>query len=105
MAKTKAIRLKPQDYQIPIHEDLSADDNGASEMDETEDEAQSPLSRGASSSDEDAECSEEELEQSVAEDMARFEDTFKGISDRYRLINRIGEGTAMSSSLHEKEIH
>ena len=95
MAKQKAIRVKAQDYQIPIHEDVSGDENGASEMDETENEAESPLSRGASSSDEDAESSEEELEQSVAEDMARFEDTFKGISDRYRLINRIGEGNTM----------
>jgi cell division control protein 7 len=99
MAKPKVIRLKGQDYPIPIHEDVSADENGASEMDETEDEAQSPLSRGASSSDEDAECSEEELEESVAEDMARFEDTFKGISDRYRLINRIGEGRTIHQYL------
>ena len=36
--------------------------------------------------------SDEEIDESVAEDMARFEDSFVGISKRYRLINRIGEG-------------
>ena len=30
--------------------------------------------------------------QSVMEDMAKFEDTFQGITQRFRLINRIGEG-------------
>ncbi|KAF2730074.1 kinase-like protein [Polyplosphaeria fusca] len=37
--------------------------------------------------------SDEEVEDSVADDMARFEDSFVGINKRYRLINRIGEGT------------
>ena len=35
----------------------------------------------------------EEVEESVAQDMALFAQTFKGIESRYRLINRIGEGT------------
>ncbi|EQL28937.1 CDC7 protein kinase [Blastomyces dermatitidis ATCC 26199] len=35
----------------------------------------------------------EEVDESVAEDMRKLESTFKGISSRYRLINRIGEGT------------
>lgn len=34
-----------------------------------------------------------EPEDSVLEDMERFEQSFKGITKRYRLINRIGEGT------------
>ena len=33
------------------------------------------------------------VEKAVMEDMAKFEDTFKGITERFRLINRIGEGT------------
>lgn len=33
-----------------------------------------------------------EVDESVAEDMLNLEDTFKGISQRFRLINRIGEG-------------
>lgn len=35
----------------------------------------------------------EEVEESVREDMKRLEDTFPGISRKFRLINRIGEGT------------
>ncbi|KAK7533027.1 kinase-like domain-containing protein [Phyllosticta citribraziliensis] len=33
------------------------------------------------------------IDESVAEDIERFEESFKGISKKYRLINRIGEGT------------
>ncbi|CAL5866613.1 uncharacterized protein PFLUO_LOCUS822 [Penicillium psychrofluorescens] len=36
---------------------------------------------------------EEEVDESVREDMKKLEDTFPGISDRFRLVNRIGEGT------------
>ena len=32
------------------------------------------------------------VQESVAEDMLKLEATFKGISKRFRLINRIGEG-------------
>lgn len=35
---------------------------------------------------------EEEVDESVREDMNKLEDTFPGISDRFRLVNRIGEG-------------
>jgi cell division control protein 7 len=41
---------------------------------------------------EEEEEEEEEVDESVAEDMRKLEITFKGISDRFRLINRIGEG-------------
>ncbi|KAH9845921.1 Protein tyrosine kinase [Teratosphaeria destructans] len=36
---------------------------------------------------------EEELDDAVADDIDRFEASFKNITQRYRLINRIGEGT------------
>lgn len=35
---------------------------------------------------------EEEIDESVAEDMRKLEESFQGISQKYRLINRIGEG-------------
>jgi cell division control protein 7 len=35
---------------------------------------------------------EEEVDDSVREDMKKLEDTFPGISYRFRLVNRIGEG-------------
>jgi cell division control protein 7 len=40
---------------------------------------------------------EEEVDESVREDMRKLEDTFPGISDRFRLVNRIGEGMISSS--------
>lgn len=55
------------------------------EEDEEEDQTQDDLS----------ECSEDSdavVDPMVKEDMNRFEDSFRGISTRFRLINRIGEG-------------
>lgn len=40
--------------------------------------------------------SEDEVDESVAEDMRKLEESFKGISQKYRLINRIGEGDTNS---------
>ncbi|KAL2441491.1 Cell cycle serine/threonine-protein kinase hsk1 [Exophiala dermatitidis] len=42
---------------------------------------------------EESEASEDDVDESVVEDMRKLEENFKGISQRYRLINRIGEGT------------
>ncbi|KAI9738237.1 MAG: hypothetical protein M1834_008735 [Cirrosporium novae-zelandiae] len=36
---------------------------------------------------------EEDVDPSVGEDMQKLEDTFRGFTKKYRLINRIGEGT------------
>ena len=36
---------------------------------------------------------DEDVDESVAEDMRKLEESFRGISQKYRLINRIGEGT------------
>ncbi|KAJ5299347.1 hypothetical protein N7476_010904 [Penicillium atrosanguineum] len=57
---------------------LEQDDAGASLND---------ISQGGS------DYEEEEVDESVREDMNKLEDTFPGISDRFRLVNRIGEGT------------
>lgn len=42
---------------------------------------------------------EEEVDESVREDMAKLEDTFPGISDRFRLVNRIGEGISEQTTV------
>jgi cell division control protein 7 len=42
---------------------------------------------------------EEEVDETVREDMSKLEDTFPGISERFRLINRIGEGIVYFISL------
>ena len=46
-------------------------------------------------SDEEVDMSDEEepeIDESVQEDIERFEQSFQGITERFRLINRIGEG-------------
>lgn len=35
---------------------------------------------------------EDDIDESVKEDMRKLEDSFPGISDKFRLVNRIGEG-------------
>lgn len=45
---------------------------------------------------------EEEIDEGVAEDMQKFEESFKGITKRYRLLNRIGEGKDLN--LHAEEV-
>ena len=39
---------------------------------------------------------DEDVDDSVKEDMKKLEDTFPGISDQFRLVNRIGEGIVNS---------
>lgn len=48
---------------------------------------------GADSYDEYEDEDEDDIDDSVVEDMRKLEESFKGISQKYRLINRIGEGT------------
>jgi cell division control protein 7 len=43
--------------------------------------------------------SDEEVDDAVAEDMSRFEESFAGITKRFRLINRIGEGEFSTTAL------
>ncbi|KAJ5555511.1 hypothetical protein N7535_007948 [Penicillium sp. DV-2018c] len=47
---------------------------------------------------------EEQVDPSVREDMKKLEDTFPGISDRFRLVNRIGEGT-FSTVYKAEDLH
>ncbi|CBY01821.1 hypothetical protein IAQ61_006415 [Plenodomus lingam] len=72
---------------IDVHED--EDEVNEEQVEEQLDESMDPLDESGQTVD----SSDEEIEDSVQEDMARFEESFVGISKRYRLINRIGEGT------------
>lgn len=45
------------------------------------------------------ELGDEDIDDSVKEDMRKLENTFPGISDRFRLVNRIGEGTVSFGAL------
>lgn len=46
---------------------------------------------------EDDDEDEEEVDESVLEDMRKLEESFEGISQKYRMINRIGEGLCFRS--------
>jgi cell division control protein 7 len=77
---------------VRVHEDEPEDHDEETVMDESrhpDDES------GATRTDD---SDESELDESVAEDIARFEASFKGINKRYRLISRIGEGESHSST-------
>jgi cell division control protein 7 len=45
--------------------------------------------------------SDDVVDAAVQEDMLRFQETFKGIKERFRLINRIGEGKSTHFHLLE----
>jgi hypothetical protein len=95
---------KPQPLtrdSFPIHEDPE-------EMDGQEvggrfvDQLAAPVYQEQWNSEEDEteeEDEEEEVDETVLEDMRKLEMTFKGISERFRLINRIGEGDVLASAL------
>lgn len=78
------VPLQPQEEQIDGHADDLKEEEVNSELGESMD----PLDESGQTAD----SSEEEVEDAVAEDMARFEESFAGITKRFRLINRIGEG-------------
>jgi cell division control protein 7 len=69
---------------IDVHEDDLKEEDAEERLDESMD----PLDESGHTVD----SSDEEVEHSVQEDMARFEESFVGITKRFRLINRIGEG-------------
>ena len=74
-----------------VHEDEPGH-YGDSTEDDTEDmdESRGPLEEsGGTVSEED----QEDVDDAVQDDMDKFEQSFKNITQRYRLINRIGEGT------------
>lgn len=83
MAKTRE-SMQRQAEQFEVHEDEQKEEDVISELGESMD----PLDESGHTVD----SSDEEVEDAVAEDMARFEESFAGINKRFRLINRIGEG-------------
>lgn len=74
--------------KFDIHNDLGSEQE--MDMDESQVEEEEQEQEEAYSDCSDA--TDEIVDATVAEDMIKFEDTFKGIKDRFRLINRIGEG-------------
>lgn len=82
---------------VPIYEDEDASDDGETVLDESRD----PLAESSGCMNSDSE-EEEEVEESVAEDMRAFQDAFEELGQHYRLINRIGEGIQSRSTRHSQ---
>ncbi|KAF2457531.1 kinase-like domain-containing protein [Lineolata rhizophorae] len=86
MARARGmLRTLRERDELVIHEDAAPSDD-----EETLEESKDPL--------EESQCtnldeSDGEVDEAVVEEMQRFQAQFKGIAQRYRLINRIGEGT------------
>ncbi|KAF2808049.1 kinase-like protein [Mytilinidion resinicola] len=96
MAKARTFRTQSEQLSHPSNHILLKgqqdhdEDPHHDDGDAASDESRGPLEEsGRTMSD----SSDEEVEESVAEDIQRFEDSFRGITSKYRLINRIGEGT------------
>lgn len=62
------------------------------DMEQLDSEEQTVVPDGYYEESDYSEESEEEVDPAVQEDMEKFQATFKGIKERFRLINRIGEG-------------
>ncbi|EHK97799.1 putative Cell cycle serine/threonine-protein kinase hsk1 [Glarea lozoyensis 74030] len=86
------IRSRNAPKVFDIHEDEMREE-------EVEDDQETEESRGEEDEEDgrgkdyDSEESDSIVDPIVQEDMDKFQDTFKGIKERFRLINRIGEGT------------
>jgi cell division control protein 7 len=93
--------------QVPfeIHEDgMEMDESAHRENYKDEnyhlrEEAQDDESDGYSEASEE---SDGVVDSGVQEDMLRLEETFKGIKERFRLINRIGEGMYYGKGLRDQ---
>jgi hypothetical protein len=72
-------------HDAPHSQHLRAKGMGQAHYEDDDESMEGPYS-------EDSEHSEDEVDESVMEDMHKLEESFKGISQKYRLINRIGEG-------------
>ncbi|KAL9122083.1 MAG: hypothetical protein Q9187_001367 [Circinaria calcarea] len=97
MVKSKAPTGEPSPFNVledsrdtPEHNHASVKEEGFDVIDR--DEVSGDESEGSNGSESSIE-SRRPIDKSVMEDMVKFEESFKGITQRFRLINRIGEGT------------
>jgi cell division control protein 7 len=73
---------------FPIHEDDDQQNQCPSDADHYENDSASEVNTAR----DDESSVEDETAESVSSDVQRFQDSFEGIGERYRLISRIGEG-------------
>jgi cell division control protein 7 len=90
----------PHNAKAPfeIHHDEVDGDESMDEQDQAIDESRGDMEEENYQQSDDYSDSDESdmvVDASVQEDMKKFQETFKGIRDRFRLINRIGEGNSL----------
>jgi len=83
---------QPQCIQIAEVEDEEEEDEEEEDEEEDQGEDEGDGEEDLSGEENDDDESGDEVEESVIEDMRKLEESFRGISRKYRLINRIGEG-------------
>ena len=88
---------RPRNAKVPfkIHNDEMEGDESLEELDQAMEESRGDIEEEDIQDDEYSEVSDGSdgvIDASVQEDMDKFQETFNGIKDRFRLINRIGEG-------------
>jgi cell division control protein 7 len=76
--------------QESLEEEEEVMDESQGDMEDVEQDEEDEYSDGYSDDSDDV------VDPKVQEDMDKFQETFKGIKDRFRLINRIGEGNSLS---------
>jgi cell division control protein 7 len=94
--------IRPRSARAPfqIHHDEVPEEELEDEDLDTMEESREYAEEGDEENYSDASDESDELvDHSVQEDMARFQETFKGIKERFRLINRIGEGKSIYFSV------
>lgn len=79
-----------EDEDATLHTSAAHTNNTSRTMADLESDDEDSMADSISDQSED---SEDDVDESVMEDMRKLEESFKGISQKYRLINRIGEGT------------
>ncbi|PNS20627.1 Cell cycle serine/threonine-protein kinase hsk1 [Sphaceloma murrayae] len=87
MASVKRQRIAEP---LRVHEDHVYNNNSEEDTEDAMDDSKDPMEESGRTRSDD---SEEEVEDAVVEDIQNFEQTFRDINKKYRLINRIGEGT------------
>jgi cell division control protein 7 len=92
--------IRPRNAKAPfeIHHDEVDGDESMDEQDQAMDESRGDMEEENYQQSDDYSDSDESdvvVDASVQEDMKKFQETFKGIRDRFRLINRIGEGNSL----------
>lgn len=88
-----AVRPRQPHSNFEIHDDEAHEHENVQEDDQDTADEEEEIHEGEEYYEESSDEEEGPVDPMVQEDMDKFLTTFKGIERRFRLINRIGEGT------------